>query len=656
MRAERHDEAQQRGADLDRLTRQVEAAYSHLVEQHRRLAGSGEQPEPLRQALAEFGAAVKAWRTAGETLGADQARLEARVGEHSVALAEAVRQKDHFLASAQEARAEAEGGRLLLAFLAEATKVLASSLDYQTTLSNVARLAVPTLADWCIVDMLDENGQIRQLAVAHTDAAKVELAWHLDRRYPDNPNAPAGVPRVIRTGKSELYPQIPDDLLVRLARDEEHLQQVRSLGLHSGIIVALRAQDRMLGALSFGTAESKRRYGAADLDLAEELARRAAVAIDNARLYQEVREADQRKDEFLAMLAHELRNPLAPIRNALQVLRLRGSDQATAHWAQNVIGRQVEHMARLVDDLLDVSRITRGKIQLRKQRLDLREVARRALENARSFLDPPGHQVEVSLPAEPVCIEGDLTRLEQILMNLLHNAAKYTEPGGHIWLVAERQENEALLRVRDTGIGMRADLLPRVFDLFVQSDRALDRAQGGLGIGLTLVRRLVERHGGSVQAFSPGAGLGSEFVVRLPLADVEPEAVPQPNAPPEPCGRSLRVLVVDDNEDAAESLALLLGLWGHQAKVAHEGRTALAVAQEQHPDAVLLDIGLPGMDGYQVARRLRQLPGLEKTLLVAMTGYGQEEDRRRSHEVGFQHHLVKPVDPMEVRELLARGS
>jgi CheY-like chemotaxis protein/two-component sensor histidine kinase len=348
------------------------------------------------------------------------------------------------------------------------------------------------------------------------------------------------------------------------------------------------------------------------------------------------------------MLAHELRNPLAPVRNALHILKMPGAGVADSRQARDMMERQVQHLVRLVDDLLDVSRIMRGKIELRKEPVDLAAVVGRAVETAQPALDAAGHELSITLPARPVLLEADLVRLAQVLSNLLVNACKYTEPAGRIWLMAGRDGPDAVLvRVRDTGIGIAPDLLPHVFDLFVQADRSLARSQGGLGIGLTLVRRLVEMHGGTVTACSPGPGRGSEFVVRLPALP-EGGVDDGRGTPSEDVRRSgprRRVLVVDDNVDAAESAAMLLRIWGHEVRTVHDGSSVLGVVRDFRPDVVLLDIGLPGMDGYEVARRLRGEPSLAGLVLAAMTGYGQDEDRRKSREAGFDVHLTKPLNP-----------
>jgi PAS domain S-box-containing protein len=406
-------------------------------------------------------------------------------------------------------------------FLAEAGAVLGSSLDHQTTLASVARLVVPRLADWCAVHIIDEDGTARQLAVAHADPAKVAWAEELGRRYPTDLNAPRGLPQVLRSGRPEVYPEITDDMLQRGARDAAHLEILRGLGLRSYMVVPLVARGRTLGALSFVAAESGLRYGPDDLALAEDLARRAALAVDNARLYREAQEADRRKDEFLALLGHELRNPLAPIRTSLHLLRLKANGDAAVRQVVGIMERQVATLVRLVDDLLDVSRITRGKVELRKEAVDVAVAVARAVETVRPFLDERRHRLEVAAPAEPLWVEADPARLEQVLANLLNNAGRYTEPGGQIRVAVERAGAEAVLCVRDNGIGIRAEMLPRVFDLFQQADRLPGRTGEGLGIGLTLVRRLVELHGGSITAASNGPGRGSEFTVRLALRTQE---------------------------------------------------------------------------------------------------------------------------------------
>ena len=372
--------------------------------------------------------------------------------------------------------------------------------------------------------------------------------------------------------------------------------------------------------------------------------------------YQDLRDVNRRKDEFLAMLAHELRNPLAPILNAAAILRHLDHEHEELTYAREIIERQAQHLSRLVDDLLDVSRISLGKVKLQKERIDLAAVVARAVETSKPVIDARRHRLKLLLPPTGLQLEADPTRLAQVISNLLTNAAKYTDEGGLIFLTTERAGGDVVIRVRDTGMGIPAELLPRIFDLFTQGDRSLARSEGGLGIGLTLVRRLVEMHGGTVEALSvsEGPGHGSEFIVRLPaLAGEEQPRDQQADRTNELNAVACRcILVVEDNKDGADSLALLLKMMGHQVSIAYTGTEAIEVARTICPQAVLLDIGLPGISGYEVAQRLRGLPGYETTVLIAMTGYGQEEDKQRSRSAGFHHHLVKPVDLQMLKGLL----
>jgi PAS domain S-box-containing protein len=378
-----------------------------------------------------------------------------------------------------------------------------------------------------------------------------------------------------------------------------------------------------------------------------------------------LKDADRRKDEFLATLAHELRNPLAPIRNALQVMWFAG-DRKVMEEAHSMVERQLAQMVRLVDDLLDVNRISRGTLQLRREPVELAGIVQNAVETARPLIEAGRHQLTVDLPLEPVRLSADSLRLTQVLLNLLNNASKYTPRGGHIWLTArivdanahanERSQagGEVVITLRDDGIGIPTDMLERVFTMFAQIDNALDRAQGGLGVGLSLVKQLVELHGGSVTARSAGPGQGSEFELRLPLlgndapAAAGPAAAPAATSPAAP----RRILVIDDNQDSADSSALVLELMGHETTAAYSGEQGLEVAARFHPEVMLLDIGLPGISGYEVAKRVRDADWGREVILIAVTGWGQEDDRRKSAEAGFNHHLVKPIDTVELVALL----
>ena len=359
-----------------------------------------------------------------------------------------------------------------------------------------------------------------------------------------------------------------------------------------------------------------------------------------------LREGDRRKDEFIAMLAHELRNPLAPIRNAVKLLRDAGQADPVRAWSRDVIERQMDQLTRLVDDLLDVSRITRGKIQLQIEPVDLWAVVAAAVETSRPRIDAKRHRLELRLPSRPVRLAGDSVRLTQVVSNLLNNAAKFQDEGGFISVRAGIEDGDAVIRVRDEGAGIAPEMIGEVFELFAQAERTMDRAEGGLGIGLSLVKNLVEMHGGRVGVKSAGRGRGSEFTVHMPVLathdEVEGDEEERPTRPQ--LGAGMRVLVVDDNRDAADSLTMLLELRGFKAFVCHDGHAALALALELQPDVVVLDLGLPGVDGFEVCRRLREA-GLTKTCIVAVTGFGQDEDRRRSHAAGFDAHMVKPVDP-----------
>jgi PAS domain S-box-containing protein len=540
-------------------------------------------------------------------------------------------------------------------FLADASATLAGVVDYESTLQKVARLAVPFFADWSAVDMLDDDGRLRRLGVAHVDPAKVQLAHELQRRYPPDPAAPQGLWNIIRTGQAELISEITDEMLASHIQDPEEQRIIRELGLKSYIGVPLSVRGKVLGVLTFITAEGGRRYGADDLRVAEDLANRAAVAVENSRLYHALREADRRKDEFLALLGHELRNPLAPISNALHVLKLPQSNDQMRQQAREMLERQVEHMVRLVDDLLDVSRIMRGKVELRREPVELGAVVARAVETVKPVIDAEGHRFELSLSRQPLWVNGDLLRLAQVVANLLHNAAKYTEKGGYIGLSTAQEDGQAVIRVRDTGIGLTPDMLARIFEMFFQAERRTKDSHGGLGIGLSLVRGLVELHGGSVDAHSAGPGAGSEFIVRLPMVPIEQVAaggqLRRQEATERPAPR--RILVVDDNTDAADSLAMLLRLLKQDVLVAYDGHAALAQAEENRPTVAFVDLGMPRMDGYELARLIRAHPELKDMVLVALTGWGQPEDRQRTKDTGFDHHLVKPVDADTLRQLLS---
>lgn len=436
--------------------------------------------------------------------------------------------------------------------------------------------------------------------------------------------------------------------------DDPKVQLVKSFGVRSYACNPLLAGTRLLGTLSFAS-RSRDEFDRDEVAFMETICHYVTVAYERLRLLNELTDADCRKDEFLATLAHELRNPLAPIRNAVRMLRLKGPDEPDLRWGREVIDRQVEHLTRLIDDLLDISRITRNKLELRKQRVELAEIITGAVESSRPAIEQCGHELTVTLPPQPIYLHGDLVRLAQVFLNLLTNAAKYTDRGGHIWLTAEQQGSDVVVRVKDTGVGIPAEKLPRLFEMFFQVERTLEKSQGGLGIGLSLVRRLVELHDGNVEARSRGVGKGSEFIVRLPVLVEAPMQTPALDSSDNGAAKAtaLRILVVDDNRDSADSLAMLLRLTGHEVHTAYDGVQGVQTAEQFMHDVVLLDIGMPKLNGYDACRRIRNEAWGKSMVLIAMTGWGQEEHRRRTEEAGFDAHLVKPVDPTALLNLLA---
>jgi signal transduction histidine kinase len=447
----------------------------------------------------------------------------------------------------------------------------------------------------------------------------------------ESPQFPVG--EAYRLGAVDylVKPIVPDILRAKVAGFVELYQKTERLRQ-----LERREYERRL-------AEEKQRWQLQRLQ--EEAARDRNRAADLA-------EADRRKDEFLALLGHELRNPLAPVRNALQILRLRGDDPATREWARGLMERQVGLLTRLVDDLLEVSRITRGKIKLERVQLDLAAVVRDTVQDNRPALEAAGLRVQPEVPGEPVWVVGDPARLAQVLGNLLHNAGKFTEAGGEVTVRLTTAAGRAEVAVRDTGIGIEPDMLGRIFEAFAQADAGLSRSRGGLGLGLALVKRLVERHGGGVRASSAGRGRGTEIAFWLPLAPAATPSAAPPAGQPTGEGMKRTVLIIEDNADAAESLRLLLELRGHQVTLAHSGPAGVEAARVQQPEVVLCDLALPGMDGFAVARALRDDPRTAHARLIAVSGYGHDEDQQRGREAGFDLHVLKPVDPGELEQLL----
>ena len=537
------------------------------------------------------------------------------------------------LARAEAARAAAEEAIHRADYLAEASRLLSRSLDMEDTVRSMFDVAVPVLAEDALFVFAGADGAV--LRVQGTDDTPVPLS----------PARQEATQSALKKKAFELH------------RDGE-----RALA-----VCPLVAGERALGALLLmGPSE---RFNPAHVALVREVVSRASIALENARLYAAVQEADLRKNEFLAMLAHELRNPLAPIRNAVHILQRTAVADPTVTWARDVISRQADHMARLVDDLLDVSRIVQGKVAVHPESLALAGLVERSVESSLPRLQALQQTLDVRLPAGKIVVEGDAVRLSQVLSNLLNNASKFSPAGSAILLSASYADGQVCISVKDAGAGIDPAFLPRVFDLFAQADQSLDRTQGGLGIGLTLVKHLVEMHRGEVTVHSDGLGHGAEFTIRLP-ARLEAVAQEAPAAaPPQalPGARAVaRVLVVDDQRASAETMQLLLQMEGHDVRIATEGVAALKMAEEFVPDAILLDIGLPGMNGFEVALRLREIPASRDALIIALTGYGEAGSRRQSDEAGFDFHMVKPAnvemllsmlaDPAQVRIALREGA
>lgn len=531
------------------------------------------------------------------------------------------------LSRAEAARAVAEEESHRLRFLLDASSILSGLLQPATAIPELLRLFVPRMADVAAIALADADstggltwmdagtgGQVRRdpLAAAH-------------------PALGDTIQRVLGSGKEERL-ALPDSVNTR------------------GIAAPLRAGDRIVGALGVCFDRSRRGYVGADADLIASVAARAAIALENSRLYREIQERDRQKDDFLAMLSHELRNPLGAIATAARLLEQRGASSEAAVKAREVVGRQTAHLTRIVDDLLDVARVTTGRIDLTMTDLDFAAVVRRSIDALNVSGRLAGHAVATSL--EAATIHADAARVEQVVTNLLVNAVKYTDGGGRIEVTLRAEGDAAVLRVRDTGIGISADVLPRLFQAFTQAPQALDRAQGGLGIGLALARRLVELQGGRIEASSPGPGQGSTFTVRFPRLAVQPPA-PEPRLVASAVERPLRVVIVEDNDDVRAMLRTVLELGGHDVHEARTGLEGFDLAMRVVPHLALVDLGLPELDGLELAARIRALPDGERLVLVALTGYGQPKDRQKTLEAGFDVHLVKPVEPERLNEVLS---
>ncbi|HEY3135010.1 MAG TPA: PAS domain S-box protein [Blastocatellia bacterium] len=578
-------------------------------------------------------------------------------------------------------------------FLADASAILSSSLDYETTLESIAKLAVPDLADWCTLDIVEEDGRLRQLAVAHVDPKRAEAARELQRRFPYDPEAPIGVPNVLRTGNSEFYPRIDPSRIELAVGSKEFATILRKAGLKSCIIVPLVARNRTLGAMTLLTAESGRNYDQADLALAEDLAERIALAVDNARLYrgsqealvareealqlrddllkrehaarEEAEGANRAKDEFLATVSHELRTPLNAILGWAHMLSGNRLDTPTRSRALETIERNAKSQAQLIDDILDVSRIVTGKLRLDVQPVELASVVEAAVDAVRPAADAKDIRIETILDPRAGPVSGDPDRLQQVVWNLAANAVKFTNKRGRVQVRLERVDSHVEITVSDTGQGISPEFLPYVFDRFRQADATSTRRHGGLGLGLAIVRHLVEMHGGSVIAASPGEGQGTTFIVNLPImivhgelrepASVHPTAGGTIALAASPLLDGLRVLVVDDEPDTLAMLEIMIGEFGAEVRCCSSAAEALEAMDDFRPDVLVSDIEMPGEDGYQLIAKIRARDKERgaQTPAVALTAYARAEDRVRALAAGYQMHLAKPFEPAELAVVIA---
>jgi signal transduction histidine kinase/DNA-binding response OmpR family regulator len=538
------------------------------------------------------------------------------------------------LARAEAARAAAETAMRRADLLSEVSHILARSLDIDTTVEGLLDFSVPKFSPIAIVALFDE-----QNAAMHTNVAWQENAKRRSGATALSPQVLTAITRV----------NIDDDILVLPAIEwqieivDEVAEKRTSVVIEYAKVLPLFTRGRAIGAIILGGANNI--FAPSDFNnddtLLKEIASRAAIALENSLLYQAIHAADRGKNEFLAMLAHELRNPLAPIRNAVHILQFKDTSEDELKWATDVIGRQIDHMARMMDDLLDVSRIARGTVSIQHEKVLLGNVIERSVETSLPLIKAREHKLWVELPSHEVALHGDPVRLAQIFSNLLNNAVKYSPPCSDIWIKAVFENDFIEVSVRDNGDGISPEFLPHVFDLFAQGDKAIDRTQSGLGVGLTLVKHLIDLHHGTVEVESPGAGKGAEFTVRLPARRHE-RHIEAPVEKPQPVGGG-RVLIVDDLQASAESMKLLLRMKGYEVEAVFDGPSALELTPQFHPDVILLDIGLPGMDGFEVARRLRADNSVQQPFLVALTGYGQESDRLATAAAGFDAHIIKPA-------------
>lgn len=539
-------------------------------------------------------------------------------------------------------------------FLAGIAAILAESLDYRETLKRLAQQAVPHIADWCAIDLVGESGATERLAVAHVDPAKVELAERFRERFPEDPTSKYSVGYVIRTGAPLLMPEVTDEMIRAGARSPEHLEAVRALGITSLMCVPLAAHGRIMGALTFVAAAPGRRYAEADLRFAESVASRAALAVDNARAYDEVRRANQLKDDFLATLSHELRTPLNAILGYARMLKSGMVSGDRLPRAFDILYRNATSLSQIVEDVLDVSRIVSGKIQLKMQRVELPPLVALAVETVQPAAEAKGVRVLTMVDPRPATVVGDPDRLQQVLWNLLTNAVKFTPGGGRVDVTVERNDGQAEITVKDTGIGIAPEFLPHLFERFRQGDSRFAREFGGLGLGLAIARHLVEMHGGTISASSEGPGTGAAFRVSLPLLMTAAALQRQQAEPAAPDGSvprldGLHVFVVDDEDDTLVMLRELLESAGARVTTASSADDTLALLGHDTPDLLLTDLGMPNVDGFELIRRVRQMRGPSRDVpAAALTAYARGEDRERALASGFQGHLAKPIDPKQL--------
>jgi signal transduction histidine kinase/CheY-like chemotaxis protein len=558
-----------------------------------------------------------------------------------------------------------------LEFLAKAGQLLTSSLDYRSTLSRLTGLVVPRLADWCAVTV--EGDPADQIPLAHIDPTKVDVLRDLLVRFPPDSTARVGYPEVLRTGKSQLVEDAPPGMLESLAQNAEHLELLREIGSRSWIIVPLRVQSATFGAITLAWSESPRRYGPADLLLVEELARRAAVAIDNAHLYatsqkerSRVEAATRAKDEFVAMVSHELRTPLNAILGWTGLLKSESLSEVSRERAIDVIHRNALAQNQIVADLLDISRVITGNVRINPSQVDLGTLLDLVIEGMRPAIDAKRLRVETQIDRQNATLRGDGDRLQQVIWNLLSNAVKFSPKGGALRFGIHRAESDLELTVADDGEGIAPAFLPHVFETFRQSDTTTTRPHAGLGIGLSISKHLVELHGGTIRASSEGVGKGAEFVVRLPISPVVsttigitrvPATTPSPVVAnlPEDLG-DVVALVVDDDADARELLEFMLQRSGMTVRLASSAAEALAMLRDFEPHVIVSDIGMPDGDGYSLIRDIRTHPqaGKRNIPAIALTAFARTEDRTRALVEGFNVHMAKPVEPLELIAAVAR--